>query len=99
MTTALPVRPNSAPPPPQKADDGPPVPLNFGFPFKKSDGKDFIDEHQFHALLARESGGFFPVTDSGMWHGGIHITADGAGASLDLKNGVRCLADGEVVAY
>jgi hypothetical protein len=85
--------------PPQKADESPPAALNFAFPFKKSDGKDFIDEHQFHALLARESGGFFPVSDSGMWHGGIHVTEAGAGTSLDLKNGVRCLADGEVVAY
>ncbi|SAL35409.1 EF hand domain-containing protein [Caballeronia udeis] len=99
MTTASPVRPNNTPPPPQKTDDSLPAPLNFAFPFKKSDGKDFIDEHQFNALLARESGGFFPVSDSGMWHGGMHITAGGAGASLDLKSGVRCLADGEVVAY
>src|SRR5471032_2505473 len=99
MTTAVPVSPSNTPPPPQKTDDSAPAALNFAFPFKKSDGKDFIDEHQFNVLLARESGGFFPVSDSGMWHGGIHITAAGAGTSLDLKNGVRCLADGEVVAY
>jgi predicted chitinase len=99
MTTATPVRSSNTPPPPQKTDDSPAAALNFAFPFKKSDGKDFIDEHQFNALLARESGGFFPVSDSGMWHGGIHVTAAGAGASLDLNNGVRCLADGEVVAY
>jgi hypothetical protein len=99
MTTATPVSPSNTPLPTKKADDSPPAALNFAFPFKKSDGKDFIDEHQFNALLARESGGFFPVSDSGMWHGGIHITAAGAGTSLDLKNGVRCLADGEVVAY
>jgi len=99
MTTATPARPSDTPLPPQKADDSPPAALNFAFPFKKSDGKDFIDEHQFHALLARESGGFFPVSDSGMWHGGMHVTAGGAGTSLDLNNGVRCIADGEVVAY
>ncbi|QIE26042.1 hypothetical protein SBC1_46850 (plasmid) [Caballeronia sp. SBC1] len=99
MTPATPARPSNTPLPSQKPDDSPPAALNFAFPFKRSDGKDFIDEHQFHALLARESGGFFPVSDSGMWHGGIHVTAGGAGASLDLNNGVRCLADGEVVAY
>jgi len=99
MTTSTPVRPSNTLLPSQKPDDSPPAALNFAFPFKKSDGKDFIDEHQFHALLARESGGFFPVSDSGMWHGGIHVTAGGAGVSLDLNNGVRCLADGEVVAY
>ena len=99
MTTATPVSSSNIPLPPKKADDSQPAALNFAFPFKKSDGKDFIDEHQFNVLLARESGGFFPVSDSGMWHGGIHITAAGAGTSLDLKNGVRCLVDGEVVAY
>jgi predicted chitinase len=99
MTSATPVSSSNTPLPPKKANDSPPAALNFAFPFKKSDGKDFIDEHQFNLLLARESGGLFPVSDSGMWHGGIHITAGGAGTSLDLKNGVRCLADGEVVAY
>jgi predicted chitinase len=99
MKTATPVSPSNTPLPPQKVDDSPPAALNFAFPFKKLDGKDFVDEHQFHAMLARESGGFFPVSDSCMWHGGIHVTAGGAGASLDLNNGVRCLADGEVVAY
>jgi hypothetical protein len=99
MTTATLVSPSNTSLPPKKTDDSPPAALNFAFPFKKSDGKDFIDEHQFNVLLARESGGFFPVSDSGMWHGGIHVTAAGVGASLDLNNGVRCLADGEVVAY
>jgi hypothetical protein len=79
--------------------DASPSPLNFAFPFKKADGKDFSDEHEFHSLLARENTGHFPVNDSGMWHGGIHVAAGGAGTSLDLKHGVRCLADGEVVAY
>jgi hypothetical protein len=34
-----------------------------------------------------------------MWHGGIHITEAGAGQALDLDAGVRCIADGEVIAY
>ena len=55
MTTATPVSSSNIPLPPKKADDSQPAALNFAFPFKKSDGKDFIDEHQFHAPLARES--------------------------------------------
>jgi hypothetical protein len=34
-----------------------------------------------------------------MWHGGIHISEAGAGQALDLKGGVRCIADGDVVAW
>lgn len=34
-----------------------------------------------------------------MWHGGIHVTEAGAGQSLDLDAGLRCIADGELVAF
>src|ERR1700712_2767108 len=84
---------------PVKKDDGPAAELPFAYPFKKGDQKEFADEHDFHKLLADESTGYFPVSASGMWHGGIHVSADGAGKQLDLKYGVRCIAKGEVVAY
>jgi hypothetical protein len=80
---------------PTDSPDDPP----FSYPFRKPDEKEFTDEHEFHKLLADESTGFFPISDSGMWHGGIHVSADGAGKQLDLKYGVRCIAKGEVVAY
>lgn len=79
--------------------------LAFAYPFRKNaqgtDGPpaDFIDEHEFHQLLRREPSGAYAVSGKGMWHGGIHVTEAGAGASLDLKGGVRCIADGEVVAW
>ncbi|NUY30759.1 chitinase [Paraburkholderia sp. JPY303] len=79
--------------------------LAFAYPFRKkaqgTDGPpaDFIDEHEFHQLLRREPSGAYAVSGKGMWHGGIHVTEAGAGASLDLKGGVRCIADGEVVAW
>ncbi len=80
--------------------------LSFAFPFLKrgqtADGKGipFADEHDIYRLLAEhEPGGFYLVSPSGMWHGGIHVTEAGAGQSLDLDSGVRCIADGEVVAY
>jgi predicted chitinase len=76
-----------------------PKPINFAFPFRDARGKEIVDEHLFHDWLAGESGGNFAVSDSGMWHGGIHVSADGAGKQLDLAHGVRCIADGEVVAY
>jgi hypothetical protein len=81
-------------------------PLPFAFPFlRKGRGKAeasarFTDEHDIHRLLAeREFSGSYLVSSKGMWHGGIHVTEAGAGQSLDLEAGVRCIADGEVIAY
>ena len=47
--------------------------------------------------LAKAAGGYYPVGRSGLFHGGIHFDGGTAG-TLD-QSGVRCLADGEVVAY
>lgn len=84
---------------PPKKVESPPAELPFAYPFRKPGEKEFADEHEFHKLLTDESTGFFPISDSGMWHGGIHVSAAGAGRQLDLKHGVRCIAKGEVVAY
>src|ERR1700761_1982428 len=79
--------------------------LSFAFPFRKkgqtngSAATDFTDEHEIYQLLKQEPSGAFPVSGGGMWHGGIHITETGAGQSMDIKGGVRCIADGEVVAW
>lgn len=76
-----------------------PKPTNFAFPFRGADKKPIVDEHVLHAWLAEETSGNFIASQSGMWHGGIHISANGAGKHLDLAHGVRCIADGHVVAY
>lgn len=79
--------------------------LSFAFPFRKvstdatKPSTDFTAEHEFHRLLRTEPGGAYAVSRKGLWHGGIHITDTGAGASLDLRHGVRCMADGAVVAW
>ncbi|WP_454766947.1 glycoside hydrolase family 19 protein [Cupriavidus campinensis] len=79
--------------------------LTFAFPFRKASGDatkpstEFTDQHEFHRLLRKEPGGAYAVSRKGLWHGGIHITETGAGASLDLRYGVRCMADGAVVAW
>ncbi|MDI7046731.1 hypothetical protein QMN58_24805, partial [Escherichia coli] len=75
------------------------------FPFRRkgqgatASSADFTDEHEFYKVLEAEPSGNYSVSAKGMWHGGIHVTEAGAGRSLDLKYGVRCLADGEVIAY
>ncbi|WP_230954352.1 glycoside hydrolase family 19 protein [Burkholderia stagnalis] len=81
-------------------------PLPFAFPFlRKRQGQSeasaqFTDEHEIYRLLAkREPSGSYLVSRKGMWHGGIHVTEAGAGQSLDLEAGLRCIADGVVIAF
>lgn len=81
-------------------------PLPFAFPFaRKGQGPSassapFTSEHDIYRLLAeREKGGTYLASSQGVWHGGIHVTEAGAGQSLDLDAGVRCIADGVLVAF
>ncbi|MEX3932701.1 hypothetical protein AB4Y32_12975 [Paraburkholderia phymatum] len=48
--------------------------------------------------MANSDGGFYPLGLNGMYHGGIHFDA-GTGGKLKQRDGVRAIADGEVVAY
>jgi hypothetical protein len=73
--------------------------ISFAFPFRDAKGKEIVDEHVFYDWLANERSGSFAVSSSGMWHGGIHVSADGGGQHLDLRYGLRCIATGEIVAY
>ncbi|CAG2141120.1 hypothetical protein LMG19282_01998 [Cupriavidus campinensis] len=79
--------------------------LNFAFPFRKAaedqnkPPKDFTDPQEFLGLLHKEFHGAYAVSREWLWHGGIHVTATGAGSSLDLSHGVRCMADGAIVAW
>ncbi|KWO85161.1 hypothetical protein WM32_17645 [Burkholderia ubonensis] len=80
--------------------------LPFAFPFLRKEqsksGKSsrFTDEHEIYRLLAeREPTGTYLVSRKGMWHGGIHVTEAGAGQALDLEAGLRCIADGALIAF
>ena len=80
--------------------------LPFAFPFLRKGRNNseasaqFTDEHEIYRLLAeRESSGAYLVSRKGMWHGGIHVTEAGAGQSLDLDAGLRCIADGVLIAF
>jgi muramidase (phage lysozyme) len=76
-----------------------PQALSFAFPFRDVRGQQIVDEHVFYGWLANEGNGRFPVSGSGMWHGGIHVSMNGAGQQVDLEHGVRCIAAGEIIAY
>ncbi|MDH5727804.1 MAG: hypothetical protein OEZ58_02355, partial [Gammaproteobacteria bacterium] len=43
-------------------------------------------------LHDQRQGGNFPIGKNGFWHGGLHL-------SIDAQKPIRCVADGEVVAY
>ena len=80
--------------------------LPFAFPFlRKGQGQSaasarFTDEHDIYRLLAgQEKGGTYLVSRQGVWHGGIHVTETGAGQSLDLDEGVCCIAEGVQIAF
>ncbi|MDY1038660.1 hypothetical protein [Lelliottia sp. CFBP8978] len=78
-------------------------------------GKEFSNLEEILAHLAGESTGQYTIGRSGMWHGGIHITeATTPWCALSGKSplealdfpvpfkgdqAVRCMADGELVAY
>ncbi|WP_322038672.1 glycoside hydrolase family 19 protein [Burkholderia diffusa] len=102
MTTQpAPKKPQAPTPAPAKLKS-----LPFAFPFlRKGQGQSkasaqFTDEHEIYRLLAEhEPAGTYLVGRKGMWHGGIHITEAGAGQSLDLEAGLRCIADGVLIAY
>ncbi|MGF6605491.1 hypothetical protein OKW45_000391 [Paraburkholderia sp. WSM4175] len=81
----------ATPPPPQWQ------PLNWSFPFVPISGND-ADPQTWLSALAGSDGGFYPLGLNGMYHGGIHFDA-GTGGKLKQGDGVRAIADGEVVAY
>ncbi|UXP22467.1 MULTISPECIES: hypothetical protein [unclassified Enterobacter] len=78
-------------------------------------GKEFSNLETILAHLGGESTGQYAIGRSGMWHGGIHIThattpwcALSGKAPLEAfdfpvafkgEQAIRCMADGEVVAY
>lgn len=70
----------------------------FGYPFKNKQEQEITDPHAFYAGLASVQTGHYLLTSHRFFHGGIHIDRASAGA-FSLDDGIRCMADGEVVAY
>ncbi|EJM28370.1 hypothetical protein [Pseudomonas sp. GM25] len=55
------------------------------------------DPQQFYKALAKAKDGYYPLGANGLWHGGVHFD-EASGLVQDLAE-VKCIADGEVVAY
>ena len=67
-------------------------------PFRKADGTQFPKVDTLHALLEKETSGFYLLSRHDFWHGGVHFTEQTAPQCL-RQEPLRCIADGEVVAY
>ncbi|WP_176055683.1 hypothetical protein, partial [Paraburkholderia caribensis] len=70
---------------------------NWAYPFSlKNPGAQPAPKDYLSALSASEDG-FYPIGANGLWHGGIHF-GKGTAGKFDQDAGVKCIADGEVVA-
>lgn len=72
--------------------------MNFQYPIRKADGKQFTDAEEVYKALENEKSGHYLLGSNKFWHGGIHIS-DASAPQCVLNEPVRCMADGEVVAY
>src|SRR5579871_5664614 len=68
------------------------------YPFTAADGKEVTDAQRFFHDFAGIDDGLFPLGVNGFPHGGVHF-AKPAAKAFDLNAGVRCLAEGDIVAY
>lgn len=89
--------------------DNSPMPAptsKFAYPFPIAvttagggpDAREAFDPHEYHQALAQAEDGFYPIGSNGQWHGGVHFGAQ-TGQYLAQGDGVRCIADGEVIAW
>lgn len=68
----------------------------WAYPLKVG-GAEATDPQQYYAALAKAKDGYYPLGANGLWHGGVHFD-EATGLVADLTE-VRCIADGDVVAY
>jgi len=68
----------------------------WSYPLKAA-ADEAADPQQFYRALAKARDGYYPLGANGLWHGGVHFDED-TGLVNDATE-VRCIADGEVVAY
>src|SRR5690606_20178147 len=70
-------------------------PISWAYPFPSKDTSN--NPLQLLTHMAQAKGGHYPVGENGLWHGGVHFDESTA-AAFD-QSSVRCIADGEVIAY
>ena len=70
-------------------------PISWAYPFPSKDTSS--NPLQLLTHMAQAKGGYYPTGENGLWHGGVHFD-EGTAAAFD-QSSVRCIADGEVIAY
>lgn len=79
------------------------TPIKWAYPLKSNstsaDGasNETSNPELYFQALAQAKDGFYPMGASGLWHGGVHFD-EGTAGTLE-QSSVRCIADGEVIAY
>lgn len=71
--------------------------MNFKYPISKEDSTDYNAE-DLYSILSREKSGHYLLGNHQFWHGGIHFSTETV-EQCALKQPIRCIADGEVIAY
>ncbi len=71
--------------------------MNFKYPISKEDSTDYNAE-ELYGILSREKSGHYLLGNHQFWHGGIHFSTETV-EQCALKQPIRCIADGEVIAY
>ncbi|MFE0500324.1 hypothetical protein ACFW0P_06010 [Lysobacter soli] len=74
------------------------VASRFGYPFKDKQEREITDPQALYEGLSFVQGGHYLLGAHGFFHGGIHFDRSCSNA-FSLDQGIRCLADGEVIAY
>jgi len=72
--------------------------LNFEFPVRQINGRPYSNASDIFALLEKESSGHYLLGANNFWHGGIHFTDTSIPHCVNQEP-IRCIADGEVIAY
>lgn len=72
--------------------------IKFSYPIYQPNGQPYPNVDKVFQALAAESSGTYLIGKGNFFHGGIHIT-DKVAPHCKEKDMVRCLADGNVVAY
>ncbi len=70
-------------------------PINWAYPFNTTEAS--VNPLQYLTSMAKANDGFYPTGENGLWHGGVHF--DKGTAAVFDQSSVRCIADGEVIAY
>ncbi|MDX1725009.1 MAG: hypothetical protein R3355_18080 [Pseudomonas sp.] len=69
--------------------------INWAYPFANTGAA--INPLQYLTNMAKANDGYYPTGENGLWHGGVHF--DKGTATVFDQSSVRCIADGEVIAY